>query len=368
MSGNKAFMLEGPLSTTFRELPVPRLDDDEVLIEVKRTGICGSDVHFYSEGKLGDKYVTEPIILGHESSGLIVRTGRKIDRARIGERVAIEPWTVCRTCEYCKSGKYHLCEQCSVFDSPRRGTLARYFKAPNDLAYRLPDNLTLEDGAMMEPLAVAVHAVHSIGKLRAGTTCVTFGCGTVGLLCMAVARVFGALHIIAVDNNQARLEFASKYVGSDVFTPAAFASGETKMAYSERSSILFKRKFVRKGIGMGSDFVLDATGAETCIQMGLMVTKPGGTFVQVGMGITSAQIPISHISAREIIVKGSSRYGPGDYHLAIELASSGKIDLKALVTNRFAFDDALAALETTRRGIDGNGHYVLKTMISGPSQ
>ncbi|KAL5532564.1 hypothetical protein ACEPAF_4338 [Sanghuangporus sanghuang] len=368
MSGNKAFMLEGPLSTTFRELPIPRLEDDEVLIEVKRTGICGSDVHFYSEGKLGDKSVTEPIILGHESSGLIVRTGRKTDRARIGERVAIEPWTACRTCEYCKSGKYHLCEQCSVFDSPRRGTLVRYFKAPNDLAYRLPDSLTLEDGAMMEPLAVAVHAVHSIGKLRVGTTCVTFGCGTVGLLCMAVARIFGALHIIAVDNNQARLEFASKYVGSDVFTPAEFVSGETKMAYSERSSILFKRMFDRKGIGMGSDFVLDATGAETCIQMGLMVTKPGGTFVQVGMGITSAQIPISYISAKEIIVKGSSRYGPGDYQLAIELASSGKIDLKALVTHRFAFDDALAALETTRRGIDGSGHYVLKTMISGPCQ
>lgn len=132
----------------------------------------------------------------------------------------------------------------------------------------------------MEPLAVAVHAMFSVGKVRAGQTLVTFGCGTVGLLCMAVARVFGASRIIAVDNNSARLDFASRYITCDVFEPAAPLPGESKIAYSKRSSAVLKNLF-KDGIGTGSDSVVDATGAETCIQMGLMMTKSGGTFVQV---------------------------------------------------------------------------------------
>lgn len=357
-------MLSGVLSTSFTDRPIPEITDDEVLIEVKKTGICGSDLHFYVEGKLGEKLVTEPIVLGHESSGVIVKVGPKVDSSRVGERVAIEPWTHCRICDLCKSGSYQLCLACY---SPRRGTLSRYYKVTSDLAYKLPDNLSFEDGAMMEPLAVAVHAISSIAKMRAGQSVVVFGCGPIGLLCMAVTRALGASRILAIDNNPSRIEFAKKYAATDTFTVPEFLPNESKMDYSKRSSKLLKEMLgmLEKGGNEGFDLVLEATGAETCIQMGILVAKPGGTFVQVGIGITEVTVPITLLLTKELTMKGTSRYGPGDYPLAIALASSGKVDLKPLATHRFEFDDAVAALETTRAGIDAQGNRVLKTLISG---
>ncbi|KAL5511103.1 hypothetical protein ACEPAH_4318 [Sanghuangporus vaninii] len=363
MLENKAFLLRGILDTTFAERPIPELGPDEVLVEVKKTGICGSDVHLYAEGRLGEKLViTQPFAPGHESSG----------NANIGDRVAMEPGSTCRVCSECKGGKYNLCEH-MVFPSatPVDGTLQRYYKFPSEMIYKLPDHLTLEDGAMMEPLSVAVHAVSNIGKLRAGQNVVVFGAGPVGLLCMTVARALGATRVVAVDIVPARLEFALGYAATDTFLPPLQEANEKKMEYSKKAAGVMMNTLGLEERGPNSiDLVLDATGAETCIQMALLVVRIGGTFVQVGFGALEVQIPITTLIVKELTAKGSICYSAGDYPLALSLAASGKIDLKPLVTHRFRFEDAAKAFETTRAGknVDEKGQIrnVIKTIISGP--
>ncbi|EJD02434.1 xylitol dehydrogenase [Fomitiporia mediterranea MF3/22] len=371
MSDNKAFILNGPLDATFGQRPIPELDPDEVLIAVKKTGICGSDMHNYVEGRIGANTATQPFVLGHEASGVIEKIGARVKNVKVGDRVAMEPGVTCRKCWDCKNGKYQLCQHVIFASScPVDGTLKRYHKLPSDLTYKLPDHLTLEDGAMIEPLSVAVHAVSATAHVRAGQNVVVFGAGPVGLLCMAVARALGAHRVIGVDIVPTRLEFALNYAATETFL-APPRSGESAIEYSKKTAEMMKNALGVEERGPNSiNVALDATGAETCIQVALLAVRAGGTVVQVGFGAQEVQIPITALLVKEITFKGSICYGPGDYTLAMALASSRKVDLKPLVTHRFKFEDAIAAFETTRAGrsIDSNGQItnVIKTIISGP--
>ncbi|KAI5119183.1 hypothetical protein M0805_000637 [Coniferiporia weirii] len=368
MSDNISFLLNSVLDTSFQQRPVPELSPDEVLVEVKKTGICGSDVHFYAEGRIADNIVTQPFVLGHESSGVIAKLGSGVTNVKVGDRVAMEPGATCRICDVCKTGRYQLCGDCHfAADHPRDGTLGRYYKLPADLTYKLPDHLTLEDGAMMEPLSVAVHAVSYLAKLRTGQNVAVFGSGPIGLLCMAVAKAFGAARIIAIDINPVRLEFARAYAATDTFLSPNKEQGETNIAFSKRAADLLKNSLGVKERGPdGLDLVIDATGAEACIQMALFVAKVGGTYIQVGLGPNEVEIPVTLLLVKELTVKGSFRYGPGDYPLALALASSGKVDLKPLITHRYKFEDAASAFNTTRLGKSADGKAVIKAIISGP--
>lgn len=338
------------------------------MVEVKKTGICGSDVHYLVHGRIGDFIVDNPMVLGHESSGVINKVGSKVKSLKKGDRVAMEPGASCRSCEDCKRGKYHLCEEMKFAATPPYdGTLARYYRLPADLCYALPDNMTLEDGAMMEPLSVAVHSVSTLADFKPNQSIAVFGCGPVGILCMAVAKAFGARRIVAVDIVQSRLDFAKSYAATDVYLPPAPEPGESKMAYSKRNAALMKEKLGITDRGAQSiDLVVDASGAEVSIQTGFCIGKSGGTFVQVGMGASDIQIPVSMLMAKEMTYKGSFRYGPGDYKLAIALAAAGRLDLKPLVTHRFPFKDAVAAFQATRNGKTGDGKMLIKAIISGP--
>ncbi|KAH8116791.1 xylitol dehydrogenase [Phellopilus nigrolimitatus] len=287
MLDNNSFVLKGILDASFEQRPIPELKPDEVLIEVKKTGVCGSDVHFYAEGRIADNIVTQPFTLGHESSGVISKVGTKVTSVKVGDRVAMEPGATCRVCDVCKAGKYQLCADC-IFaaDHPKDGTLGRYYKLPADLTYKLPEHLTLEDGAMMEPLSVAVHAVSYIAKACVGQNVVVFGCGPIGLLCMAVAKAFGMARIIAIDIVPARLEFAKTYAATDTFLPPLPVQGESKIVYSKRTVAFLRETLGVEERGPKSiDLVIDATGSETCIQMGFYVAKIGGTYVQVNIGL-----------------------------------------------------------------------------------
>ncbi|KAH8118340.1 xylitol dehydrogenase [Phellopilus nigrolimitatus] len=356
MSNNKSFVLRGINDVVFEERPVPELTADEVLVEVKKTGICGSDVsltvHYLVAGRINDFIVEKPMVLGHESAGIVSKVGENVKHVKVGDRVALEPGETCRVCEACKGGKYELCPDVIFAATPPfDGTLGRYYKLPGDLCYKLPENLTLEDGAMMEPLSVAVHAVSTLAQLRPNQAVAIFGCGPVGLLCMAVAKALGARRIIAVDIVQARVDFALKYAATEAYLPPPFEQGETKIQYSKRAAALLKEKLGVEDRGpKGLDLVVDASGAEVCIQMGLFIAKIGGSFLQLGMGASEVTIPITLVLVRELNVRGSFRYGPGDYALSIALVSSGKIDLKPLVTHRFAFEDAETAFQTTKLG------------------
>jgi D-xylulose reductase len=365
---NPSFVLRGVEDVVYEQRPIPEVSDHEVLVEVKKTGICGSDVHYLVEGRIGDFIVEKPMVLGHESSGVVSKVGAKVKTHKVGDRVAVEPGATCLVCEACRSGKYELCPNV-IFAAtpPYDGTLARYYRTPAHNVHTLSNNLTLEDGAMMEPLAVAVHSVANLGSFRANQTIAIFGCGPVGLLCMAVAKALGAERIIAVDIVQSRLEFAKSYAATDIFTPPPPKDGESKLELSRRSADQLKEQLGIQDRGTKAiDLVIDASGAEVPVQTALAVVKYGGTHVQVGMGTPEVAINMAAVLSKELVIKGSFRYGHGDYPLAIALVSQGKIDLKPLVTHRYSFHDARSAFKATRAGKGEDGKVLVKAMISGP--
>ncbi|KAK2466297.1 hypothetical protein APHAL10511_001939 [Amanita phalloides] len=367
MTDNLAFVLQHVGKVEYEQRPIPKLGNDEVLVAIKKTGICGSDVHYLVHGRIGDFVVEKPMVLGHESAGIVSQIGSSVSHLKVGDRVAVEPGASCRICFSCKTGQYELCPDI-VFAAtpPYDGTLQRFYKVPADLAFLLPDVLTLEDGAMMEPLSVAVHAVHRLGDLRACESVLVFGCGPVGLLCMAVAKSLGASRVIAVDIIDSRLQFSRRYAATDIFMPPRREEGESILQYSRRSSDDLKRLLNVPNHGRhGIDLVIDASGAEVSIQTAFYAVKPGGRIVQVGMGKSDVTIDLGMLMTKEVVYKGSFRYGMGDYPLAISLVAQGKIDLKPLVTHRFSFMDAIAAFQATRNG-RGEGECVIKAIISGP--
>lgn len=210
-------------------------------------------------------------VLGHESSGVITAVGDSVTSVKVGDRVCMEPGKPCRLCIRCKEGKYNLCPDMRFAATPPiDGTLAKYYTLPEDLVYKLSDNTSLEEGAVVEPLSVAVHVVRQ-ASVRPGQSVVVFGAGPVGLLSCAVSKAYGASKIVAVDINEERVKFAKTY-----------AATHTIVSQKESAEDSAKRICKDCDLGLGADVVIDATGAEVCVQTGLNVARAGGTYVQVG--------------------------------------------------------------------------------------
>ncbi|KAL3488343.1 chaperonin 10-like protein [Aspergillus germanicus] len=347
---NPSLVLEKVQSLKFQGRPIPELQSPyDVLVAVKFTGICGSDVHYWQRGSIGPFIVKEPLVLGHESSGIVTQIGSKVSSLQIGDLVALEPGVPCRRCTLCKAGTYNLCPEIAFAATPPYdGTLAKYYALPEDLCYRLPDTVSLEEGALVEPLSVAVHLVRQ-GAVNPRSSVVVFGAGPVGLLCCAVARAFGASKVIAVDIQPGRLEFARGFAATRTFLPGA-GSQSLENAETLRQE---------NGLGLGADVVIDASGAEASIHTGIHVLRPGGTYVQGGMGRDEVRFPITAACTKELNVRGSFRYASGDYQLAIELIASGKVRARELITGVVKFEDAERAFEDVKAGKG------IKTLIAG---
>lgn len=298
------------------------------------------------------------MVLGHESSGVIAEVGSKVKDLKPGDRVAMEPGVPCRRCDLCKSGTYHHCQN-MIFAAtpPWDGTLAKYYVNASDFCYKVPDSMNMEEAAMVEPVAVAC-AIAKTADIRAQQTVVVMGCGPIGILSQAVAKSFGARKVIGIDVVQSRLDLAKSYGADETFMPPRAEAGEDPMLHAEKVAKIIKEKF---GLGVGADIVLECSGAEPCIQMGIFVARPGGTFTQAGMGKENVQFPITAVCTQGLIVKGSIRYLNGCYPAAIDLISSGKIDVKSLITNRYKFEQAEEAFELVRQGRQD----VFKVMIEG---
>ncbi|KAF7121773.1 hypothetical protein CNMCM5793_009326 [Aspergillus hiratsukae] len=346
---NQAFVLHPGGSFDYEQRAVPTLGSDrDVLVRIIATGLCGSDVHYWQHGRLGRYIVETPIILGHESSGIVAECGSKSGFA-VGDRVALEPGVACNTCRYCRAGRYNLCKEMRFAATPPYdGTLATYYCVPAECCYKLPAHVSLREGSLVEPLSVAVHSCRLAGDMQ-GQTVVVFGAGPVGLLCMAVAHAFGASTVLAVDLTPSRLSSALRY--------GATHSYQMTSESPEQNAV----NIVRTGaLEEGADVVLDATGAEPCMNCGILVLGSGGTFVQVGLGKPNPSLPVGQICDKEIVFKGSFRYGPGDYQTSIRLLDSRRIRLDGLVTHEFPFTRAEDAFKQviSRAGI--------KTVIYGP--
>lgn len=366
---NPSFILRAVKDVVVGSIPKPQIVDPyDVIVQIAQTGICGSDVHYWQRGRIGDFILTSPIVLGHESSGTIVEIGSNVKNLKVGENVAIEPGVPCRHCEYCRSGSYNLCPD-TVFAAtpPHNGTLSKYYKTASDYCYKLPEHLSLEDGALCEPVAVAVQ-ICKVGNVRAGQTVVVFGCGPIGLLVQSVARASGAKTVIGVDISQSRLDLATKVMKSahGVFLPPAPPKKEDgqplsideECEHSAHVAQLIKDQF---NLGEGPEVVIDATGAQSCIQTGVNLCKKGGTYVQAGMGRENVVFPITTACIRDLTIRGSIRYTAGVYPRAVELVASGQIQPRLLITHRYKFGEAEQAFETVRKG----GEDVLKVMIEG---
>lgn len=343
-------MLQKPLSVTFEDRPTPSLDSPyDVLLQVNYTGICGSDIHYWQHGRIGHFVVKDPMVLGHESAGTVVQVGDKVRSLKEGDKVAMEPGVPCRRCVRCKEGKYNLCaDMAFAATPPYDGTLAKYYTLPEDFCYKLPAGVSLEEGALMEPLAVAVHITKQSG-VKHGDSIVVFGAGPVGLLCCAVAKALGASKIVSVDIQENRLEFAKKYAATATFVPA-------KVAAKENADRLVREN----DLGLGADVAIDASGAEPSVQTAIHVLRMGGSYVQGGMGRDEITFPIMAACTKELTVKGSFRYGSGDYQTAVDMVASGKVDVKSLITRKVSFEDAEQAFEDVKAGKG------IKVLIEGP--
>jgi L-iditol 2-dehydrogenase len=314
-------VLRAPGELELAERPVPAPGPGEVLVAVRSVGVCGSDVHYYQHGRIGDFVVRSPLVLGHEAAGRITAAGPGVDPGRVGSRVAIEPGAACGACAQCKAGRYNLCPDMRFFATPPvDGALAEYVVVRADLAFDLPDAVSDDDAALLEPLSVGIWATGKAG-VTAGSSVLIAGAGPIGLVAAQVARARGATTIVVTDIAEHRLA-------------AALRSGATRaVAAGERLSQDF-------------DAFVDCSGAPAAISAGIAALAPAGRAVLVGMGPDEVTVPLGLLQQRELTITGTFRYA-NTWPAAIALAASGAVDLAGLVTGRFGLADAEAALQST---------------------
>ncbi|KAG2187706.1 hypothetical protein INT44_005396 [Umbelopsis vinacea] len=314
------------------EIPVPKPGKGEVQVQVKATGICGSDVHTWKYGAIGIFEVTEPIILGHESMGIVTEIGEGVSTLKVGDRVAIEAGIPCSECEQCMSGHYNLCPDV-VFKStpPHHGVLANYITHPARWLYKLPDSVSDEEGALLEPLSVAIAACERVG-VRFGKSLLICGSGPIGLIVLAVAKAIGVGPIIITDMQESRLEYA-RQMGADYVYKVDPSKKDVEAA-----------KEIRSILGCAPDYSLECTGVESSFRSAIMATRDGGCCCMVGVGKNDQLLPVNSFAMREVDIKGLFRYHH-TYPTAVSLVASGKINIKHLVTHRFDFKEALEAFE-----------------------
>jgi L-iditol 2-dehydrogenase len=316
----RAAVLRGIRDLVIEERRTPSAGAGEVLVKVSSVGICGSDVHYFEHGRIGDHVVESPMVLGHEAAGQIVAVGKGGPTERIGGRVALEPGIGCRQCSYCHQGRYNLCPDMRFFATPPiDGALCEYVVVPADHAYAVPDGMSDDAAALVEPLSVAIWA-HRTARLGAGSTVLVAGAGPVGLLVTQVAAALGATEIIVSDVDASRLELARSFGATAVLDAAKPAEG------------------------LAVDAFIDCSGAPAAVRAGLLAVRPGGTVVLVGMGADELTLPLSLLQRREINVTGTFRYA-NTWPTGIALASRGLIDLDGLVTGHVDLDHTRDAIE-----------------------
>ncbi|KAM8987414.1 sorbitol dehydrogenase isoform 2-T2 [Guaruba guarouba] len=301
--------------------PIPEPGPNEVLLRMHSVGICGSDVHYWQHGRIGDFVVKDPMVLGHEASGTVVKVGSGVTHLKPGDRVAIEPGVPREMDEFCKTGRYNLSPTmffCAT--PPDNGNLCRYYKHSASYCYKLPDNVTFEEGALIEPLSVGIHACKRAG-VTLGNKVFVSGSGPIGLVNVLVAKMMGAAAVVITDftilvKNETPQEVASK---------------------------------VESLLGCMPEITIECTGVQACIQAGIYATRSGGTLVLVGLGPEMVTVPIVNAAVREVDIRGIFRYC-NTWPVAIALLASKQINVKPLVTHRFPLEKALEAFETTKRG------------------
>src|SRR3989441_2962560 len=277
---NQAAVLYAPHDIRLEERPMPQAGPKDVLVEVKAVGVCGSDVHYYEHGRIGPYIVRQPLILGHESAGVIVAVGADVHQSRIGERVAIEPGIPDGTCEQCRTGHYNLCPNVRFFGTPPiDGAFTNYVTVPASFAYTLPDSLSDEEGALIEPLSVGLWACRK-AQLQGADHILVTGTGPVGLLTMKVALALGATQITMTDVSPQRLEVARKL-------------GATRTVNLAKELLA--------DAGVEADVLIECSGNQKALMDGIRSLRPAGKAVAGGMSPGGeGSVPVAVIQNREV--------------------------------------------------------------------
>lgn len=306
-----------------RRVPVPGAD--EVLVRVTAVGVCGSDVHFYKDGHLGDWVVSEPLVLGHESGGTIVAVGDDVDPARIGERVSIEPQHPSTTSIETLRGDYNLDPHMEFYAVPGTdGAFQEYVTIQSHFAHAIPDSVSDHAAALMEPLSVAIATARK-ARFSPGDRVLVTGAGPVGIAIAQVARAYGAAEVIVSDVAEDRRAAALSFGATSVVDPSDpdFAA-----------------------VVDGVDSFADASGAASAVRAGILALRPAGRAVLVGMGLPDVPLPITAIQNKELVVTGVFRYA-NTWPTAISLVATGQVDLDRMVTGTFGLGQVREALEST---------------------
>lgn len=334
-------VMTAPGEIEIREVPVPEIRDSQVLVRIEKIGVCGSDVHVYHGKHPFTKY---PVTQGHEVSGVIERLGKDVKGLQVGQKVTIEPQLVCGKCHPCRHGKYNLCEELKVMGFQAPGTACHYFAVDSAKVTPLPEGFSLEDGAMIEPLAVAVHAVKQAGDVK-GKDIVVIGAGPIGNLVAQTAKGKGARKVMITDVSDFRLGVA-KECGIDECvntTAEAFNDAMLRVFGPDKADIIY-----------------DCAGNNATMGQAITHARKGSTIILVAVFAGMATIDLALANDHELDIKSTMMYRHEDYLDAIKLVDGKRINLRALVSKRFPFREYLQAY----RYIDEHREQTMKVLIN----
>ncbi|MDD3339165.1 MAG: NAD(P)-dependent alcohol dehydrogenase [Lachnospiraceae bacterium] len=332
MEGNmKVAVMNGIGKMGFTERPVPVPKDDEVLVKLEYVGVCGSDLHYYEHGRIGDYIVEPPFVLGHEAGGVVVEVGKDVTHLQVGDKVALEPGRTCGQCEFCKKGLYNLCPDVVFFATPPvDGVFQEYVAHEAGLCFKLPDNMSTMEGALIEPLAVGMHAAIQ-GDAHLGQIAVVMGAGCIGLVSLLALKARGVTTIYVVDVMQKRLDKAMELGATGVI------NGREKDTVEE---------ILKLTDGRGADLFIETAGTDITSQQSIRAACKAATIVFVGYSASGdITIPMGAALDKELTFKTIFRYRH-IYPLAINAVSSGKINIKGIVTEEFPLDDIQNAMDS----------------------
>jgi L-iditol 2-dehydrogenase len=328
--------LRGVGDIAVEERPDPEPGPREVLVRVQSVGVCGSDVHYFEHGRIGSYEVLAPLVLGHEPSGVIVGAGDQVTMVSVGDRVSIEPGVPDFTCADCLAGRYNLCPEMRFFATPPiDGAFAELVTVHEQFAHPVPDSMSLDAAALLEPLGVGLWACQK-GKVTAGSRVLVTGAGPVGLLAAQVAIALGAAEVSVTDVNPYRLALARDLGATATVDVSAGGLAET---------------------GVEPDILLECSGSASATAEAVRMVSRAGTVVLVGMGGQEVALPISRVQEYELTVTGTFRYAR-TWPTAIGLAASGRVELDRLVTGRYGLEQVEDALTAIR-----NDPHTIKPVV-----
>ncbi|MEG3129226.1 NAD(P)-dependent alcohol dehydrogenase [Pantoea cypripedii] len=341
MKNRAAFVLDNR-KMEVRDTVMPELRPDEVMIKMKKIGVCGSDVHFYEHGEpeFPDVY---PFILGHEGAGEVVEVGSAVSHLKTGDRVCLEPGVPCRVCEWCTSGKYNLCPTVYFPSAPRAlGMMRNFITHKADLCFKLPDNVSFQEGALIEPLAVGIHAVRESG-IKMGQSATILGSGCIGLVTLLSLKAAGVDDITVVDIHDIRLEKAKEL-------------GARHIINASNTDMVSAVKDVYSGIG--PDFIFETAGNKVTASNSVPMIKRGGTIMIIGNVVGDTPVNFQMLGNKEATIKATFRYR-NIYPSALSALSSGRINVNSIVSDFYKFEDTQSAFEDSIN----NKATVVKAMI-----